>query len=122
MPKTRFLKLNQYFHLRDTTNTPGRDSPQYDPLFKIRPFLDMLQPLFKANYNPGRDLSIDESMIGYKGRLFFKQYMPAKPTKWGIKVWQKCEAETGYCVTFDVYTGRHSRQETTVSLGEEVVK
>ncbi|KAL8576606.1 hypothetical protein ACOMHN_025081 [Nucella lapillus] len=121
MPKTRFLKLNQYFHLRDTINTPGRDSPQYDPLFKIRPFLDMLQPLFKANYNPGRDLSIDESMIGYKGRLFFKQYMPAKPTKWGIKVWQMCEAETGYCVTFDVYTGRHSRQDTTVSLGEEVV-
>ena len=28
-------------------------------------------------------LSIDESMIAYKGRLSFKQYLPAKPTKYG---------------------------------------
>ena len=121
MPKTRFLKLNQYFHLRDTSNAPARDSPQYDPLYKIRNFINLILPLFKSNFNPGRDLSVDEAMIGYKGRIFFKQYMPAKPTKWGIKVWEMCDSETGYCVTFDIYTGRHSRENTTVSLGEEVV-
>ena len=81
----------------------------------------MILLLFKANFNPGRDLSIDEAMIGYKGRIFFKQYTPAKPTKWDIKVWEMCEADSGYCVSFDIYTGRHSQENTTLSLGHEVV-
>ena len=56
--------------------------PRVWPLYKIRPFVVLILPLFKANFNPGWDLSIDEAMIGYKGRIFFKQCMPAKPTKW----------------------------------------
>ena len=31
--------LNQYFHVRDTENTPGRDDPLCDPLFKVRPLI-----------------------------------------------------------------------------------
>lgn len=121
MPKTRFLKLNQYVHLRDTSNTPGRDSPQYDPLYKVRPFINLIAPLFEANFLPGRELSINEAMIGYKGRIFFKQYMPTKPTKWGIKVWEMCDADTGYCVAFDIYTGRYSCVNPEVSLGHDIV-
>ncbi|XP_033756191.1 piggyBac transposable element-derived protein 4-like [Pecten maximus] len=81
MPKTRFLKLNQYIHLRDTAVIPGRDDPDYDPLFKVRPMLDMVSKKFRKAYKPGRDLSVDEAMIGFKGRIHFRQYMPAKPTK-----------------------------------------
>ncbi|KAL8614327.1 hypothetical protein ACOMHN_007665 [Nucella lapillus] len=110
-----------YFHLRDTSNTPGCDSSDYDPLYKIRPFLDMIQPLFKKHYKPGRDLSSDDSMVGYKEKLFFNQYMPAKPVKLGIKVWQLCDAQTGCCVAFDIYIGRHSRQDSHATLVEEVV-
>ena len=121
MPETRFFKLNQYcFHLRNTADAPGRDSPLCDPLFKVRPFLDLILSQFKAHFQPGRDLSIDEAMTGFKRRIFFEQYMPAKPTKWGIKVWEMCEAATGCCVTFDICTGRASRQNTEVCLGHEV--
>ena len=85
----------------------------------MRPFLDLILPQFKAHFQPGCDLSIDEAMIpGFKGRIFFKQYMPAKPRKWGVKV---CDAATGCCVTFDICTDRASRQNTGVSLGHEVV-
>ena len=120
MPKTRFLKINQYFHLRDTSDTPGRDNPNYDPLFKVRPMLDFLSEKFLSTYLPNKELSIDEAMIGFKGRLHFRQYMPAKPTKWGIKVWELCEASTGYCSNFEVYTGKKAgvRQH---GLGYDVV-
>jgi hypothetical protein len=37
------------------------------------------------NYNPNKEQSIDEGMIAFKGRLSFKQYLPAKPTKFGIR-------------------------------------
>ena len=102
-------------------DAPGRDWPLCDPLFKVRPFLDLLLPQFKAHFQPGRDLSIDEAMIGFERSIFFKQYMPAKPTKWGIKVWEMCEAATGCRVVFDICTGRASRQSTEVCLGHEVV-
>ena len=37
-------------------------------------------------YNPHPQLSVDESIIGTKCRLSFIQYLPAKPTKWGLYV------------------------------------
>lgn len=32
--------------------------------------------------------------------------MPKKPKKIGIKIWALCEAKTGYCCNFQVYTGK----------------
>ena len=32
-------------------------------------------------------------------------YNPAKPTRFGIKLYQVCESKTGYCLGFDIYTG-----------------
>ena len=56
--------------------------------------------------NPGQPLSIDESMIGTKCRLSFIQHLPAKPTKWGIKVWVCSDVATGYILSFSIYTGK----------------
>ena len=36
-------------------------------------------------------------------------------------MWEMFEFETGYCVTVNIYTGHHSCENTTISLGEEVV-
>ena len=51
-------------------------------------------------------MSIDEAMVKYKGRVFFWQYMPKKPTKWGIKVRMLAESKTSYVSNFDVFLGR----------------
>lgn len=40
-------------------------------------------------------ISINEGMVNYKGRLGFKQYMPMKPLKCGIKVWVHADATNG---------------------------
>ncbi len=58
-----------------------------------------------ANYKPHREQTIDEAMIAFKGRLSFKQYLPAKPTKFGIKVWVRADSHNGYVHQFQVYTG-----------------
>ncbi|KAJ8877634.1 hypothetical protein PR048_022089 [Dryococelus australis] len=53
-----------------------KSNPQYDPLFKICPVVDI----------PGCNLSADETMLCFKV-LWLKQYMPSKPsTKWGVKL------------------------------------
>ena len=54
-------------------------------IYKVRKLLDILSPRFLSEYNTHEELSIDEAMIPFKGRLSIKQYMKDKPTKWGNK-------------------------------------
>ena len=51
-------------------------------------------------------MSVDEGMIKYKGRLYFRQYMPKKPIKYGIKVWMAADSRTGYVCNYDIYLGK----------------
>ena len=62
----------------------------------MRFLIDALNQRYEVVYKPDGHLSIDESMIKFKGRLSFRQYLPNKPIKWGIKVWAMCESKTGY--------------------------
>lgn len=59
-------------------------------------------------------------MIKYSGRLSFRQYMPAKPIKRGVKVWMLCDANTGFLSKFEVYLGRQNNR-TEHGLGHNVV-
>ena len=52
---------------------------------KVKALLDLLIPNFQASYNPSRDVSVDETMIGFRGRFSAKQYLLNKPTKYGVK-------------------------------------
>lgn len=45
-------------------------------------------------------------MVGTRCRIGFIQYMPKKPVKFGIKLWVLCDASTGYCLQFQIYTGK----------------
>lgn len=120
MSRDRFWKLNQYLHLRDNRGALDRSDPDHDPVYKVRGLMEVVRGLFGQCYRPGRDLSVDEGMVAYKGRLYFKQYSPAKPTKWGVKVWMLCESVTGYCLNFNVYTGRR-RSVSPHGTGHDVV-
>jgi hypothetical protein len=52
---------------------------------------------------------IDESMVPCKARSKLKQYIKAKPHKWGYKVW--CLAAEGYLIYFIVYQGKRALQD-----------
>jgi hypothetical protein len=65
--------------------------------------------------------SIDESMTKFKGRSSLKQYMPLKPVRRGIKMWLRCDSNTGYTYDFNIYTGKET-QQVDGTLGERVVR
>ena len=92
-------------HLNDNTKYVKKGQAGHDPLFKVRPFLDPLIGNFQEAYDPSRELSIDESMIGFKGRLSFLQYLPKKPTKWGMKAFVLADSKNGYTYNWRLYTG-----------------
>ena len=48
-----------------------------DPAHKIRPVLDLINNTCSHHYGLGRDVTVDESIVGFKGRNSLVQYMPA---------------------------------------------
>ena len=50
-------------------------------------------------------LSIDEMMLKFYGKSVLRQYMPAKPNKYGIKLWAVACACCGYSLTQNIYLG-----------------
>jgi len=99
MSKDRFLLILSNLHLVD-----NEENTHNDDLYKVRPFLRMIQENF-MKYEPERDLSFDEVVCPFKGRVRFRVYNPQKPNKFGIKLFNLCEASSGYCVGTDVYHG-----------------
>ena len=53
----------------------------------------------------GCNISVDETMVGFRGRFAAKQYMPKKPQKWGIKAFMLADSSTGYINNFLMYMG-----------------
>ena len=122
MSRDRYLLLSTFLHFSNNEQRVQRGQEGFNPLFKIQPVLDIVSPLYETVYGPGKNLCIDESMIKFKGRIYFRQYLPAKPTKWGIKVFVLCESDSGYGLKFEVYTGKESFvREKGVPLSEQVV-
>ncbi|XP_041455728.1 piggyBac transposable element-derived protein 4-like [Lytechinus variegatus] len=119
MTKNRYEKLSQYLHCSNVRQ-PVEEN---DKVHKVSNFIKTLQRNFPLMFVPGQSLSVDEAMIKFNGRLSWKQYMPPKPTKWGIKLWCLCDSVTGYCLAFQVYTGRAVNQQEvqTFGLGYTVV-
>jgi len=52
------------------------------------------------------NICIDESLLLFKGRLSFRQYIPSKASRFGIKFFVLCDCATGYVLNFIIYTGK----------------
>ena len=76
---------------------------------KVKPFLHTLITTFQSIFYPGCEVSIDETMIGFKGIVIFLQYCPKKPTKQGLKAYVLAGSETGYICNILPYTGGETR-------------
>ena len=102
---------SRYLHLTSDELLP-REHPDYDPHFKARPVAKHLLLKFQHYYYPRREISIDESMIGFQGRTSSKQFMPLKKySKWGVKMWCLSEAKTGYLYRFLILGGRLAKSK-----------
>ena len=58
-------------------------------------------PLF---YNPWPNVTVDEELMPFRGRCPFRQYIPFRPAKYGIKIWAACDAASSYASNLQVCT------------------
>ena len=103
--RDRFEQLLTMLHFADNENIP-------QDLGTARRFEEKLaDQLTAVSHNsaklltPSKALSIDEMMVRFYGRSVLRQYMPAKPNKYGVKLWAICCACCGYSLTQNIYLG-----------------
>ena len=65
----------------------------------------MLLPHFRSLYQPSKNISIDDTIVGFQSRFGAIQYVPQKPTKWGMKAFLLADSANGYLLDCLVYTG-----------------
>lgn len=105
MTRNRYLQILRFLHFEDNNN------PSTHPLRKLKAVIDYLKMKFSSVLHPGQKLCIDESLMLWKGRLSFKQYLPLKRHRFGIKIFELVDCETGFILDFIIYTGQNTEYE-----------
>ncbi|XP_041864774.1 piggyBac transposable element-derived protein 4-like [Melanotaenia boesemani] len=92
-----------------------------DKLAPIRDVWDKWVEQLPLMYNPGPEVTVDERLVPFRGRCPFRQYMPNKPGKYGIKIWVVCDARNSYAWNMQIYTGKPASGVPEKKQGKRVV-
>jgi len=102
MSERRFLFLVYCLRFDDSTTRARRIAN--DKLAPIHNIHDKFVAACEANYTPGIGCTVDESLHGFREMCCFKQYVPNKPSKYGIKLYVLAGSKTFYSVSSKIYT------------------
>ena len=119
MARNRFFHILRFLHFENNEYTRNHDDPNYDRLWKVWKIFDTLYNKFCEMYNPTEHLAVDEVIVFYKGRVVFRQYIPKKYKRFGIKIYKLCDS-LGYSYDMRVYLGKerqHATAEITATHG-----
>ena len=94
MIRDRFLHILRFLHFVDNSQRPD-EGQECDCLWKLRTVFDKLKKAYAK-------FSVDEVIVKFKGRVIFRQYIPKKRKRFGIKIYKLCN-ESGY--TYDNVLG-----------------
>ncbi|XP_030750072.1 piggyBac transposable element-derived protein 4-like [Sitophilus oryzae] len=86
-----------------------------DKFAHIRAVFDKFIDNCKAAYSPSEYLTIDEKLESFRGRCSFRQYMPNKRAKYGIKIHALVDARSYYVVNMEPYVGQQPEDPFRVS-------
>ncbi|XP_067124403.1 piggyBac transposable element-derived protein 4-like [Centruroides vittatus] len=101
MSRSRFELLLRMLHFVNNLTI--------DPANRLSKFGNILQNLkasWKSYFYPYENVCIDESLFLWKGRLSFKQYIPSKRSRFGIKLYILADCKTKFVLDIIVYTGK----------------
>lgn len=95
----------KFLHFADNNDAPYREDLDYDRLWKIRKIFDTLNEKYSELYYPTEHIAVDEVIVLFKGRVIFRQYIPKKHKRFGIKIY-KLNDSLGYTYDMRVCLGK----------------
>ena len=109
-------------HIVDNNKLPPKADPSYRPSARIRPLLDYINPISMYYYQTFQNISIDESLVGYKSSNLIRQYLPNKhQTRSGTKIWMFACSKTSYVLKLYVYEGAQYNKSRGFGQGYDAI-
>ena len=85
MSLMRFKMLLKFIRFDDKETRSQRRSN--DKLSAFREIFELFLSRCRSSYTVGAYCTVDEQLVGFRGRCPFRVYMPNKPNKYGMKIW-----------------------------------
>lgn len=98
-----------------------RQSRSSDKFAPIRALWDYWQQLLPMFYNCHENVTVDEQLVAFRGRCSFRQFMPSKPARYGLKFWLLVDSKSGYVWKIQPYLGKPRNGMPENPQGERVV-
>lgn len=118
LSKNRFIALLRHIRFDDR---PSRSSRRLrDKFAPIRGLWELINTNLLKHYLPGENLTIDEQLVPFRGRTSFRQYIPNKPGKYGMKILWICDSNISYPLCGLPYLGKEGSNRAQ-NLAETVV-
>lgn len=120
MSMQRFLFLLR--HLRFDDHQTRIERQTIDKLAPIREIFQKVVANYKDKFSPSEMLTVDEMLVGFRGKCSFRQYIPSKPAKYGVKIFALADAKMFYTLNMEVYVGKQPQNSPfQVSNSQDVV-
>ncbi|XP_071052896.1 piggyBac transposable element-derived protein 4-like [Onthophagus taurus] len=103
MSKQRFLFILRCVRFDEKATRAERQ--ETDKLAAIRVLFDYIVNKCGQLFTPSEYLTVDEQLVAFRGHCNFRQYMPSKPNKYGIKIFALVDAKNFYNLKMEVYLG-----------------
>lgn len=102
LSSNRFSSIMHSLHFSD--NIFWNTVLDTDSMRKIRLVFDHLRAKFSSVFGPYQKVCIDESLVQWRGKIRFRQYIPSKRHRFGLKLFVMCDCKTGYIIDMILYT------------------
>lgn len=109
----RFLRFDDQRTRADRLKT--------DRLAAFRDVWNIFLAQLSQLYTPSPDLTIDEQLVATRGRCSFRQYIPSKPGKYGIKIFWIAHARNSYPLKGEIYVGKQPNEVTAPNFAANLV-
>ena len=104
--RNRFKMLKRCTRFEDILTREFRKAGEQGKLAPIHEVWQKFIEACQVNYKASSCVTVDESLLSFRGRCSFKVYMPSKPSKYGINVWSMVDSTNSYLLNAQIYTGK----------------
>ncbi|XP_033223307.1 piggyBac transposable element-derived protein 3-like [Belonocnema kinseyi] len=112
MSKNRFefLVANMRFDDKNTRDTRKAE----DKFAAFREIWSVFEGNCSRYYSPSEYLTIDETLLSFRGRYSFRMYIPSKPDKYGLKIVSLCDVRKLYFISGIPYVGKENPKKKRI--------
>ncbi|UYV64609.1 hypothetical protein LAZ67_3001303 [Cordylochernes scorpioides] len=86
-----------------------------DKLAAVRLILDTFEKNCQKHYFPSEYITVDERLDAFRGKCNFRQLIPSKHNKYGIKLFALVDSKMFYTFNLEIYSGKNSEGPYNVS-------